>query len=240
MRRQAIIAALLIIAVGVVLGATVFRADIAQAMGFARYDDGCITGSLRSKVIRFRATDGMPLHGVLLGSGRKGIVLSHAFPGNLCDWFPFVPQLAARGYRVLAYDSRPTSIAGGARRHARNRRRRLRWRHRRDDRRRSHSTVDARRRRDALLAQAGRRDGRRGRCAAGEGTVVLRRRQPFPARGRGPEALCGVGLEAEAARGHPVVGLRHAAARLGVGACVVSNEAAGVHRLRLPALRAWQ
>jgi pimeloyl-ACP methyl ester carboxylesterase len=76
----------------------------------ARYDDGCITGSLRSKVIRFRATDGMPLHGVLLGSGRKGIVLSHAFPGNLCDWFPFVPQLAARGYRVLADDSRPTSI----------------------------------------------------------------------------------------------------------------------------------
>jgi hypothetical protein len=33
MRRQAIIAALLIVGVGVVLGATVFRADIAQATG---------------------------------------------------------------------------------------------------------------------------------------------------------------------------------------------------------------
>jgi pimeloyl-ACP methyl ester carboxylesterase len=92
----------------------VFRADIAQATGLvgrAQYVDGCITGSLRSKVIRFRATDGMPLHGVLLGSGRNGIVLSYALQaGTLCDWFPFVPQLAARGYRVLAYDSRPTSV----------------------------------------------------------------------------------------------------------------------------------
>jgi pimeloyl-ACP methyl ester carboxylesterase len=113
MRRQAIIAALLIVSVGVVLGATVFRADIAQATGLAgraQYVDGCITGSLRSKVIRFRASDGVPLHGVLLGSGRNGIVLSHALQaGTLCDWFPFVPQLAVRGYRVLAYDSRPLS-----------------------------------------------------------------------------------------------------------------------------------
>ncbi len=36
MRRQTIIAALLIVGVGVVLGATVFRADIAQATGLAQ------------------------------------------------------------------------------------------------------------------------------------------------------------------------------------------------------------
>src|SRR5207244_145759 len=44
---------------------------------------------------------------VLLGSGPNAIVLSHEFRANLCNWLPFAQQLASRGYRVLAYDSRP-------------------------------------------------------------------------------------------------------------------------------------
>jgi pimeloyl-ACP methyl ester carboxylesterase len=69
--------------------------------------DGCVTGALRAKAIDFRSTDGVTLHGVLLGSGPNAIVLSHEFRANLCNWLPFGKQLAARGYRVLAYDSRP-------------------------------------------------------------------------------------------------------------------------------------
>jgi pimeloyl-ACP methyl ester carboxylesterase len=69
--------------------------------------DGCVTGGLRAKAIDFHATDGLLLHGVLLGSGTNAIVLSHEFRANLCNWLPFAQQLAARGYRVLAYDSRP-------------------------------------------------------------------------------------------------------------------------------------
>jgi pimeloyl-ACP methyl ester carboxylesterase len=69
--------------------------------------DGCVTGALRSKAIDFRATDGAMLHGVLLGSGPNAVVLSHEFRANLCNWLPFAQQLAARGYRALAYDSRP-------------------------------------------------------------------------------------------------------------------------------------
>lgn len=45
MRRQAIIGALLLIGVGVVLGATVFRADIAQATGFDKPTNVVIANS---------------------------------------------------------------------------------------------------------------------------------------------------------------------------------------------------
>jgi pimeloyl-ACP methyl ester carboxylesterase len=75
--------------------------------------DGCVTGALRAKAIDFHATDGLLLHGVLLGSGRNGIVLSHEFRANLCNWLPFAQQLAARGYRVLAYDSRTAAPTTG-------------------------------------------------------------------------------------------------------------------------------
>jgi pimeloyl-ACP methyl ester carboxylesterase len=70
--------------------------------------DGCVTGALRRKLIAFRATDGVPLHGVLLGSGQNGIVLGEGGPQQaLCSWLPFARTLAQRGYRVLAYDLRP-------------------------------------------------------------------------------------------------------------------------------------
>jgi pimeloyl-ACP methyl ester carboxylesterase len=72
--------------------------------------DGCATGA---KAISFRASDGARLHGVLLGSGPKGIVLAHEFRANLCNWFPFAQTLAARGYRVLAYDSRVVTPTQG-------------------------------------------------------------------------------------------------------------------------------
>jgi pimeloyl-ACP methyl ester carboxylesterase len=68
-----------------------------------------VTGPLRSKAIEFRAADGLRLQGVLLGSGTDGIVLSHEFRANLCNWLPFAQQLAGRGYRVLIYDSRPSN-----------------------------------------------------------------------------------------------------------------------------------
>jgi hypothetical protein len=74
--------------------------------------DYCIGAKLRSNVISFRSTDGVPLHGVLLGSGQNGIALeggSH-YRENLCDWLPFAQTLAQRGYRVLVYDSRPLTL----------------------------------------------------------------------------------------------------------------------------------
>jgi pimeloyl-ACP methyl ester carboxylesterase len=75
--------------------------------------DGCVQGPLRAKVVEFDATDGVPLRGVVVGSGSKGIVLSHEFRASLCNWLPLARELAAKGYRVLVYDSRPSSPAAG-------------------------------------------------------------------------------------------------------------------------------
>jgi hypothetical protein len=74
--------------------------------------DYCVGAALRPKMISFRSTDGVPLHGVLLGSGQNGIALEGGghFRGNLCDWLPFAQTLAQRGYQVLAYDSRPLTL----------------------------------------------------------------------------------------------------------------------------------
>jgi hypothetical protein len=78
--------------------------------------DYCIGAALRPNVISFRSTDGVPLHGLLLGSGQNGIVLAggNNVRSNLCDWLPFARTLVQRGYRVLAYDSRPLALRRGS------------------------------------------------------------------------------------------------------------------------------
>lgn len=78
----------------------------------AKSVDYCIGAALDPKVISFRSTDGVDLHGVLLGSGQNGIILGdgHHFRENLCNWLPFAQALMQRGYQVLAYDSRPLTL----------------------------------------------------------------------------------------------------------------------------------
>jgi alpha/beta superfamily hydrolase len=70
----------------------------------------CVTRAERRRVVRFRAADGARLVGVLLGSGRKAVVLAHqgggGAPGNLCAWMPYARTLRAAGYRVLVFDHR--------------------------------------------------------------------------------------------------------------------------------------
>ncbi|MEV4412868.1 alpha/beta fold hydrolase [Catellatospora sp. NPDC049609] len=49
-------------------------------------------------------TDGADLGGLLLGTGRTGIVLAHQNGGDVCQWLPYAQELAGQGYRVLAFD----------------------------------------------------------------------------------------------------------------------------------------
>lgn len=44
------------------------------------------------------------LHGVLAGTGPTAVVLAHEFRSDACGWAFFVPELAARGRQVLAFD----------------------------------------------------------------------------------------------------------------------------------------
>jgi dienelactone hydrolase len=68
--------------------------------------DSCATGADRVSALRFFASDETPLVGVVVGSGPRGIVLGHGQNGDFCEWLPYARDLAAVGYRVLAYDAR--------------------------------------------------------------------------------------------------------------------------------------
>ncbi len=72
----------------------------------------CVTKAERKRVVRFRAADGIRLIGVELGSGRRGVVLSHGFRQDVCDWIRQGRRLARGGYRVLVFDHRNHGSSG--------------------------------------------------------------------------------------------------------------------------------
>jgi dienelactone hydrolase len=65
----------------------------------------CASAAEKASALRFFSADDTRLIGVLLGSGTKGIVLAHGSGGDICEWLPYARELAAAGYRVLAYDT---------------------------------------------------------------------------------------------------------------------------------------
>ena len=72
--------------------------------------DWCVTKAEKRAAVRFRATDGARLVGVLVGprAARAGIVFAHEAgeSSGLCNWLPYGRTLARAGYRVLAFDAR--------------------------------------------------------------------------------------------------------------------------------------
>jgi dienelactone hydrolase len=68
--------------------------------------DRCASGPERASALRFFTSDDTALAGVVLGGGPSGVVLAHGLNLDLCQWLPYARELAASGYRVLAYDSR--------------------------------------------------------------------------------------------------------------------------------------
>lgn len=66
--------------------------------------------------VRFSTSDGITLAGTLFGSGPAGVVLAHMFPTDQTSWHPFARQLAAEGFRALAFDFRGYGGSGGPRR----------------------------------------------------------------------------------------------------------------------------
>lgn len=48
--------------------------------------------------------DGSDLYGLILGTGRTGVVISHMRNDDVCQPAPFAKELAVHGYRVLLFD----------------------------------------------------------------------------------------------------------------------------------------
>jgi pimeloyl-ACP methyl ester carboxylesterase len=64
----------------------------------------CLQDAEQDQVFRFATTAGATLVGVVLGSGRTGLVVGHQVGSDLCEWLPQAREFASRGYRVLAFD----------------------------------------------------------------------------------------------------------------------------------------
>lgn len=65
---------------------------------------GCLTDAERAGEIRFPSRSGAVLAGVVLGTGRTGVVMAHGPHGDVCELAPYARVLAGLGYRVLAFD----------------------------------------------------------------------------------------------------------------------------------------
>ncbi|MYR97183.1 MULTISPECIES: alpha/beta hydrolase [unclassified Streptomyces] len=74
--------------------------------------NACVPKRLHGKAVSFTAADGVRLSGLVLGSGPRGVVLSHENGWNICSWLAFAEELAATGHQVIVYDQR--NVRGGA------------------------------------------------------------------------------------------------------------------------------
>jgi pimeloyl-ACP methyl ester carboxylesterase len=70
----------------------------------AAVSKSCLDAAEQDKLFRFTTSDGATLVGVVLGRGRRGLVLGHQLGSDLCEWLPQARALAKRGYQVLAFD----------------------------------------------------------------------------------------------------------------------------------------
>jgi dienelactone hydrolase len=66
----------------------------------------CGAPHTKATLVRFKAADGTPLDGVMVGSGTAGVVLAHEYGSDLCGAWPFAGYLAKRGFRAFAIDMR--------------------------------------------------------------------------------------------------------------------------------------
>jgi pimeloyl-ACP methyl ester carboxylesterase len=76
------------------------------ALGSAPPIEACVRPGERRGAVRLKTADGVALVGVVLGTGNVGVALGHERGASLCNWLPFARIMAARGYRVLAFDHR--------------------------------------------------------------------------------------------------------------------------------------
>lgn len=99
MRRIGVLAALLVLGLAACSGGDPAPAPSPTGLG-AGADCELPPGA---RQVRF-GDGGADLGGVVLGSGRTGVVLAHQNGGSVCQWVPYAEELVAQGYRVLAFD----------------------------------------------------------------------------------------------------------------------------------------
>lgn len=64
----------------------------------------CREEATKGRTLRLTNGAGHSVAAVELGTGSSGVVLAHQSDGSLCEWLPYGEQLAAQGFRVIAFD----------------------------------------------------------------------------------------------------------------------------------------
>ncbi|MBO0869107.1 MAG: alpha/beta fold hydrolase [Micromonosporaceae bacterium] len=60
----------------------------------------------------FSDVKGVNIGAVMLGTGSVGVVLAHQADEDSCEWLPYGKELAAAGYKVLAFDFAGSGVSG--------------------------------------------------------------------------------------------------------------------------------
>jgi pimeloyl-ACP methyl ester carboxylesterase len=76
----------------------------------------CLTRNEKKHTLRFVASDGARLVGVVVGGGEDAIVIAHELRSNICSTIGYSRRLARAGYRVLDFDFRNTGSSARSRR----------------------------------------------------------------------------------------------------------------------------
>jgi len=70
----------------------------------APVDASCGASTAGGQTVRFGLAGATNLIGVVLGTGKTGVVLAHQSRGNRCQWADYAHELAQAGYRSLIFD----------------------------------------------------------------------------------------------------------------------------------------
>jgi Dienelactone hydrolase and related enzymes len=80
----------------------------------APVDASCGASTAGAQTVRFGAAGATNLVGVVVGTGKTGVVLAHQSRGNRCQWGDYAHELAEAGYRSLIFDFAGSGLSTGS------------------------------------------------------------------------------------------------------------------------------
>ncbi len=77
-------------------------------------DASCGASTAGGQTVHFGAAGATNLVGVVVGTGKTGVVLAHQSRGDRCQWGDYAHELALAGYRSLIFDFAGSGLSTGS------------------------------------------------------------------------------------------------------------------------------
>jgi dienelactone hydrolase len=88
--------------------------SLATSASTRAVDASCGLSTIGGQTVRFGAAGATNLVGVVVGSGKTGVVLAHQYRNNRCQWGDYARELAQAGYRALIFDFAGSGLSTGS------------------------------------------------------------------------------------------------------------------------------